>query len=230
MSGCWTSFTSSSKLTKADNKNDVLLSYHDYLLRKSDMDLLNSEEWLNDVLIGFYFEYLNQEHKKDKNNQLLFIGPEVTQLLKMLDSKQIDMFLDPIGAANYNFIFFPLNNCGNNKAGGSHWSLLVYCNVDKMYYHFDSLKGTNSVAAKKLVENLIKYFLRKKEEKYIEMNCPQQDNAYDCGLFVLCLADIISKHVLQTLKMDNCDLSEVIKMVSQKRSDLAKLICKLKLN
>lgn len=214
-------------LTKSPNKNDIVLSYHDYLLRSSDVTLLNSNDWLNDVLIGFYFEYLNQQHKKD-NSQLLFIGPEVAQLLKMQDSTQFNIFLDPIGAANYNFIFFPLNDCDNYEAGGSHWSLLVYNSTEKICYHFDSSRSTNSSAARKLARNIIKYFYGKQEKTCIEMDCPQQNNAYDCGLFVLCLADVVSRHVLQTSKIVNCDLYDIATLVSQKRSDLLKLISDLK--
>ncbi|EZA53436.1 hypothetical protein DMN91_004704 [Ooceraea biroi] len=226
MSNC---LTSSSHDLTSSNKNAIVLSYHDYLLRSSDVALLKSNDWLNDVLIGFYFEYLNQQHKTDENKQILFIGPEVAQLLKMMqDSTQFNIFLDPIGAASYNFIFFPINDCDNYEAGGSHWSLLVYCAIEKMCYHFDSSRGINSCAAEKLAQNIIKYFSGKQEKKYIEKACPQQNNAYDCGLFVLCLADVISRYVLQTSKIDSCNFNEVTKMVSQKRSDLLKLIRDLK--
>jgi len=73
--------------TNAD-KNDIVLSYHDYLLRTSDVALLERNDWLNDIIIGFYFEYLNQQYSK---NRLLFIGPEVAQLLKMQDSSQYNI-------------------------------------------------------------------------------------------------------------------------------------------
>lgn len=43
----------------ADGENDVVLSFNDSLVRKSDIDLLDGPHWLNDILIGFCFEYVN---------------------------------------------------------------------------------------------------------------------------------------------------------------------------
>lgn len=207
------------------DKNDIVLSYHDYLLRISDVALLERNDWLNDIIIGFYFEYLNQQYGKD--SQLLFIGPEVAQLLKMQDSSQYNIFLDPIEATHYNFIFFPLNDCDSNEAGGSHWSLLIYSHMEKMCYHFDS-SSINGFSAKKLARKVTKYFLEKAERRYIEMDCPQQNNNYDCGLYVLCLADVISRHALRNSKVSDCECSIVTEMVPKKRTDLLKLIYDLK--
>lgn len=208
------------------DKNDIVLSYHDYLLRISDVALLERNDWLNDVIIGFYFEYLNQQYRNDK--QLLFIGPEVAQLLKMQDPSHYNIFLDPIEATNYNFIFFPLNDCDSNKAGGSHWSLLIYSHLEKMCYHFDSSSNINGSSAKKLARKVTKYFLEKSEKRYIEMNCPQQNNSYDCGLYVLCLADVLSRYAITNSKVSDCDCSIVAEMVPKKRTDLVKLIYDLK--
>jgi len=40
----------------ACNEDTTVLSFHDSLLRQSDVALLDGTEWLNDKLIGFYFE------------------------------------------------------------------------------------------------------------------------------------------------------------------------------
>lgn len=34
----------------------TVLSYHDSLLRQSDVSLLDAPNWLNDKIIAFYFE------------------------------------------------------------------------------------------------------------------------------------------------------------------------------
>ena len=36
----------------------TVLSYHDTLLKQSDVSLLEGSNWLNDKIIGFYFEYV----------------------------------------------------------------------------------------------------------------------------------------------------------------------------
>lgn len=37
-------------------KDQIVLSYHNSLLRQSDFSLLDPPHWLNDRVIGFYFE------------------------------------------------------------------------------------------------------------------------------------------------------------------------------
>lgn len=59
-----------------DNNNPVVLSYHESLLRRSDVDLLRGPNWLNDTIISFYFEYLEIDRFK-RNNRLLFVPPQV---------------------------------------------------------------------------------------------------------------------------------------------------------
>ncbi|KAG7208651.1 hypothetical protein KM043_014856 [Ampulex compressa] len=169
---------------------DIVLSYYDCLLRRKDVNLLKGPHWLNDVIIGFYFEYLDRKFKKDGKNKLLFVSPELTQILKMTQPSEYSIFLDPINASSSSFIFFPLNNCDKvDVAGGSHWSLLIYSQLDKTCYHFDSCKPLNSVVGSEFSKNLMCYFSGKKENRFIEADCPQQANGYDCGLFVLCVAD-----------------------------------------
>lgn len=47
----------SAKSIMADSAGEeVVLSFHDSLLRRSDVVLLQDCGWLNDRLIGFYFE------------------------------------------------------------------------------------------------------------------------------------------------------------------------------
>lgn len=47
---------SSGKMASSTRQDKVLLSYHDSLLRESDVDLLKGSDWINDKIIGFYFE------------------------------------------------------------------------------------------------------------------------------------------------------------------------------
>ncbi|KAK9302695.1 hypothetical protein QLX08_005416 [Tetragonisca angustula] len=186
-----------------DPSNETVLSYYDCLLRASDVALLQGPHWLNDVIIGFYFEYLNETLNKNGKKEIYFISPELTQLLKMTDSSQYNIFLDPLNVSECKCIFFPLNNCDRkDAAGGSHWSLLIFCKQDKTCYHFDSSKGYN--------------------------DCPQQDNGYDCGVYVLSLADVITKHVLKTGRIDGCNYNQIKKLVHAKRTELLNLINDLK--
>nr|XP_033330749.1 sentrin-specific protease 8-like isoform X1 [Megalopta genalis] len=212
------------------NQDPIVLCYYDCVIRASDVTLLQGPHWLNDVIIGFYFEYLdvtiNQNGKKD----IYFIGPELTQLLKLTDPSQYDIFLNSTSISECKCILFPLNDCDSREsAGGSHWSLLVYCTQEKTCYHFNSFRGCN-YAAMKLAKNIMNYVLDKDEpeKKFAEPNCPQQDNGYDCGIYVLCLTDIITEHILKTGRISGCDYSQTKSLVSKKRRQLLDLIDELK--
>ena len=39
----------------------VILSYHDSLLRQSDLSLIEKPNWLNDTIISFVFQYFEKE-------------------------------------------------------------------------------------------------------------------------------------------------------------------------
>ena len=41
---------------KGEMADAVVLSYHDSLLKESDVSLLTGPRWLNDRVIGFYLE------------------------------------------------------------------------------------------------------------------------------------------------------------------------------
>lgn len=215
-----------------DSSNEIVLSYYDCLLRARDVALLQGPHWLNDVIIGFYFEYLDEKfNTKDGKKELLFVSPELTQLLKMTDPAEYIIFLDHLNITESKCIFFPLNNCDKkDAAGGSHWSLLVFCKQGKTCYHFDSSRGYNKIIASKFSRDIMKCIIDvdKANKKFVEVDCPQQDNGYDCGIFVLCLTDLIIEHVMKNGRVDGCDCSRVKESTYSKRMELLNLINNLK--
>jgi sentrin-specific protease 8 len=69
--------------------------------------------------------------------------------------------------------------------------------------------------------------LKNNNGRFIEIDCPQQDNGYDCGLFVLCFTDTITEYVLKTSKVEGCNYSNIKTVVSEKRNSLLNIIYKL---
>lgn len=137
--------------------SSVVLSFHEILLHQSDVELLNGPFWLNDNIISFYFEYL-EKVTFAKNKDLLFVSPEVTQCIKMVQASDIKLFLEPLGIDKKKFVFFALNdNNSPDVAGGSHWSLLVYSKSDSCFFHVDSLSGSNHDVAWDFSSHLMSY-------------------------------------------------------------------------
>lgn len=140
--------------------NDTVLSYYDCLLRSDDVDLLRGPYWLNDAIIGFYFEFLERHYDASNPKKLLFVSPELTQLLKLTEPSDYSILLDPLNATQNAFVFFPLNNCDKrDAAGGSHWSLMVFSRDERTSFHFDSSKGFNRAIAREFSKNIANYLL-----------------------------------------------------------------------
>jgi sentrin-specific protease 8 len=184
----------------------IVLSFFDTLVRMSDVDLLKGQHWLNDSLIGFYFEYLQKLKYKDFND-LLFVSPEVTQCIKGSTQEDLAGLLDPLDAKDKKFIFFPVNDSVvSDESGGSHWSLLVYSKVESnTFLHFDSMSRTNYSSAGKIVMKLAPY-LAPEGSDLEEFSCLRQENSYDCGIHVLCNAENIASHACIYAKVGICPI------------------------
>lgn len=209
------------------SNDKIVLSFHECLLRESDVDILKGPRWLNDSLISFYFEYLGTVRFKD-NTALLFVSPEVTQCIKVMSTSEISVFLDPLYARNKDFIFFALNDNERTEcAGGSHWSLLVFSHPERAFFHFDSHQGSNYSQARDLSTKLLRYFEISTSRNLTEPESLQQSNGYDCGVHVLCNTEFIAVHANHYNRVFGCGMVDRLK-VHNKRSELLELIYSLK--
>ncbi|KAJ4842569.1 hypothetical protein Tsubulata_038306, partial [Turnera subulata] len=109
-------------------------------------------------------------------------------------------------------ILFAINDSEDfDKPGnGTHWSVLVYDRAKNAFLHQDSFRGINRAAAVKLyraVKGFVKparddasYWIygKKKcfrdEPRFCEGRTPQQTNLYDCGLYVLAIAEAMCSY------------------------------------
>lgn len=203
-------------------EDSVVLSYHDCLIRVSDIKILRSNKWLNDAIIGFYLTFLEKE-RFHLNDEVLLIGPEVTQCLKESPSSDVPLFLDPLDAKKKKYIFMAVNDSGKS-AGGTHWSLLLCSQPDNRFLHYDSSAHSNYQSALKLAFNLGKYFNLGEEPDMEEMSSLQQDNSYDCGIYLICNLENIVGH-LTTIDDDIKSVPYVKKeLVATRRKYILELI------
>ncbi|KAJ8712326.1 hypothetical protein PYW07_005168 [Mythimna separata] len=203
-------------------KASVVLSFHSILIHQSDINLLSGPYWLNDTIISFYFEYLEKKIFRNAK-ELLFVSPEVTQCIKMVQEDEIATFLEPLGVSKRQFVFFALNdNDTPDMAGGSHWSLLVYSKPESCFYHLDSSYVSNHKAAWELASHLIPY-LSKGNINFVNKDCLQQGNGYDCGVHVICNAERLAEHAHHTGEIASCEMIDKINP-SVKRKEILKII------
>jgi len=202
----------------------IVLNWHDSVIRQSDVELLRGPHWLNDVIVSFWLEYIQRELCLGSHG-VLFVGAEVTQLVKLSEEHEICLFLDPLNAHESDYLAFPINdNCEGHSAGGSHWSLLAYSRKEDAWIHYDSSGGAGNITSARMVCKRVSGYLDSKTNAsgyldsktnvsgYLDSKtnasgylediprhretsasrhriakavCTQQNNSYDCGVFLL---------------------------------------------
>uniref|UniRef100_A0A915J5L0 Ubiquitin-like protease family profile domain-containing protein n=1 Tax=Romanomermis culicivorax TaxID=13658 RepID=A0A915J5L0_ROMCU len=134
-------------MSGGSSKDNVVISFHDVCLRESDCSLLNGHYWLNDNIISFCFEYFRQIKyaiNLKSSARFCFVSPDVVQLCKFSDLSTMREIFRVLNQQNCELTFLPINdNESSVQSGGSHWSLLVYRETTKTFYHYDSMgEGT----------------------------------------------------------------------------------------
>lgn len=185
------------------------------------MELLTGPFWLNDQIIAFYFQYLESD-KYEEDDRILFVSPQVTQLLKLSDPDDCRVLLEPLFPDEKRVILFAVNDNNSSAAGGTHWSLLVFSRGEDTFFSFDSMNNLNHSATKKLVHILQKGLSRPFAELQ-RHDCTQQANGYDCGVHVLCNAETVCDHYLNSGAVRNTPRISVY----NKRRDILRLIVRL---
>lgn len=155
---------------------------------------------------------------------LFLVGPEVTQAIKLTrNADEVrEIFLSPLNSESRDVIIFAVNDSASFTNSGSHWSLCVFARRENKFFHFDSMGGRNKGEFKKLVQ-ILKGALDVRDAEIEQVECLQQSNSYDCGIFVLCHAEHVSLTFMKTRKLT--DVKKIkIEDVYKKRSELQRII------
>lgn len=190
-------------MTAERKKEKIVLNYQNSLLRSSDVNLLTGPYWLNDLIISFYMEYLEADVYQN-NKDILFVSPEVVQCIKLVSKEEMSVFLDPLNAAEKSFIFFPLNDNEEDRAGGHHWSLLVFSRPEQTFFYFDSLNSSDAKLYIAFIRDLA-YAVKCPEFDIKTATCAKQTNSYDCGVYVLCFIELLAKQVSEHGSVESDD-------------------------
>lgn len=175
--------------------DQTLLTYGSCTLRSSDISLLLPNNWLNDQIILFYYEYLQSTNP---NPSCLLIDPSTSFILLIEeDEEDLREGLSQITFSNKRFIFFPINNhLDPGVNGGSHWTLLVVDLDQKKSFYYDSMntRGQNFENAK-LINRKLAWYLNIDEAKIVCVRIERpQNNSSDCGVFVLMITEIVYRN------------------------------------
>lgn len=166
---------------------------------------------MNDVIISFIFQYYRAEIYRNQEQNISYIPPDITQIIKMLNSdEEIAQFIAPLRITEKELLFFPINDNDSDSVGGTHWSLLVFDGRIGRFVHYDSQEVGGNFEAARMVAIKLQSVLnvRMKSENVTRSNrrsssnqqllvddedFPKQENDYDCGLYVIMAVTILSE-------------------------------------
>lgn len=176
---------------------------HSISVYKSDLEHILPGEWFNDNNISFIFEliketFINLGQCRPFTNQVQLLFPSVVQLVQHFPASDIENLLPMDDLKKLRFIFLPINmidepleeldlETANN---GDHWVLGILSLLDEKLYIYDSMKIDDDVKGDSQLQTLCKKLescsnLVRGKIKIVLLNCDQQRNFDDCGVFVV---------------------------------------------
>eukprot|EP00898_Chlorokybus_atmophyticus_P002697 jgi/Chlat1/3428/Chrsp23S03753 len=178
------------------SKPKRVLNYGDAVLNDSDVELLKTDDWLNDAVIEFYFEYCRRERFQGLE-EVLLVSPSVAYWVAHCpDEEDAKSTLEPLELTRRALIVLPVCNNPDVEAaeGGSHWSTLIYDREANVFEYYDSLGDANEPSARELADAVAPYLGASSPPLHRRQHTPQQINSVDCGVYVLAIADAACMH------------------------------------
>lgn len=183
------------------DKNKIFVSINNIDIKAEDLFRISPKQWLNDELINCYMSIINDESKKPENgypkvhcfNTFFYVmllnngrGYSYQRVAKW--TRTFDIFA-------LDFLIMPIHMNNN------HWCLAAINFKEKRVEYYDSMGGKNTSC----VNNLKSYLQdehKSKKGSEIDLSewttytpgnsIPQQDNIYDCGVFMCQFAESIA--------------------------------------
>ncbi|KAI9481781.1 hypothetical protein BX667DRAFT_504698 [Coemansia mojavensis] len=178
----------------------VVLDFENAEVRNSDYESLKPEGWLTGEIINFYWTYLELREFRTEPS-VLFLGTYTAYRISNAESASvtdnISMQLSDELGEQRQLILIPLNH-------RSHWSLLVYCRLTRTFYHYDSISKYNRDFAERAASRFLRVLepLLKSGFYFKSMQTPQQNNDYDCGIYVLAIAEELARRFINIKRRD----------------------------
>ncbi|XP_015793554.1 sentrin-specific protease 8 [Tetranychus urticae] len=216
-----------------------VLSYHDTLLRQTDVGTLEPGKWVNDNIISFWFEYLEHEVYSDYEPFIKFIPPDVAQFIKSAAEipsqvSDVSSVLESMNLSKKQLILIPINDSPTDAitTSGTHWTLATFTTENGTFEHYDSFAGSvNHLHAQAIFHVLSPILIPDRasdiELDFCEVACTQQRNNSDCGIHLICNADAVCKKYFLG---DERPVSEIVSIdvINKTRNELKTLISKIR--
>ncbi|KAL6652757.1 hypothetical protein ACP70R_011682 [Stipagrostis hirtigluma subsp. patula] len=192
-------------------------------ISKRDVELLLPETFVNDTIIDFYVKYLSTRIEPSEKRRYHFFNSFFFRKLADLDKDQgrapegraaflrVRKWTRKINVFEKDFLFIPVNF----KYGDMEGSDKVPCIL-----HMDSLKGSHN-GLKDIIQSYLweEWKERHPESasdnsdkflnlRFVSLELPQQDNSFDCGLFLLHYVELFLMDVPSSFNIFKINVSD----------------------
>jgi Ulp1 family protease len=189
-------------------------------MASADFTTLDDGEQLDDNVLTFFMEWHRNNLREEDKNKVEIMGASLVALISSISEKE-DLLevIRPLDLLSKKVVFAVINNLQKN----GHWSLLVFL-PSRNFYHIDSISEMNREIAMKLV-NSLSQALNLRNPTFIEKDGTRQDNAIDCGLFVIESSKKTLEHVFELQKNMLAPFGAEVKIESeQMRQELKRIV------
>uniref|UniRef100_A0A1J3JAS1 Putative ubiquitin-like-specific protease 2A n=1 Tax=Noccaea caerulescens TaxID=107243 RepID=A0A1J3JAS1_NOCCA len=190
------------------------------VVRKQDIELLKPRRFINDTIIDFYIKYLKSRIPPEERGRFHFFNCFFFRKLANLDKgspstfggreayQRVQKWTKNVDLFEKDYIFVPINF-------SFHWSLIIICHPGESVpshvenpprvpciLHLDSIKGSHKGGLINIFPSYLQEewkarhgdatidFSRPPNMQFISLELPQQENSFDCGLFLLHYLDL----------------------------------------
>ncbi|CAM9598585.1 unnamed protein product, partial [Phaeothamnion confervicola] len=171
----------------------AVVDYKGCPVRREDATFLEDHQWLNDTCIGLGLKLT--EDDLGERSDILFVDPAVVSCLMLQcdDEEELAELGTGMGIRQQAAIFLPINDNTSFFSQSAHWSLLMYLSKEHSFQHFDSAGGHNNRRAEDVAVQFVASNDGAEESgpempRVCHVASPQQNNSYDCGIYVLATA------------------------------------------
>ena len=182
-------------------ENTLLYSFENIEVYKRELFIVLTNQWVNDTIVHLAGRKLelkaNQGLDKDKPS-VMFIPPQTIQFFRFFPPDVAKTAIPNFNIFKAEIALFPFVDASSPMDTGTHWSLLVWHtkgskNEPQIIEYLDSHGGYNTETAKKLVEILTNLY-EITDYKLEFSQVPQQNNGFDCGMFVIAFMKHYCEH------------------------------------
>ena len=179
-------------LLNARSSDHVVTSRFNIPIRLCVLHRLKDGGWLNDEIINYYVELLKESNPSDDHHHsYYFYQTYFYAKLRGSDGnfcyENVQRWNKDVNVFCFKKIFVPLH------VHGDHWALAVIDMANKTICYIDSLKSNDDTFRGLEILNMWLYREAQRvgvSESFdnfnlVSLECPQQDNCSDCGIFLL---------------------------------------------